>query len=207
LTLADGTVHPEKGKFVLAERAVDLATGTLTLESEFSNPTGVLRPGQFGRVRVIVEKVGGAVLIPRRAVMEQQSAKVVYVAGADGKVEMRLVQLGERDGDLIVVKDGVKAGEKVIVEGQAKARPGQTVTIADPAKETGKTCARLPAGACSPALRRRSPPRAASARNTSDPSTRSPSGTASTTRRLLRNRSRSRTSAGSRCSRTRRWST
>lgn len=131
LTLADGTAYPHDGTLVLAEREVDTRTGTLVLEATFPNPDGLLRPGQFGRVRGIAEMIPGAVVVPQQAVMEQQSAKVVYVVGENSVVEMRTVSLGERYQDLVVVREGVKAGERVIVDGQMKARPGQQVVPAD----------------------------------------------------------------------------
>lgn len=131
LTLADGKAYPHEGKLVVAEREVDIRTGTLVLEASFPNPEGLLRPGQFGRVKVVAEVVKGAVVIPQRAVMEQQSAKVAYVVKEDKTVEMRTLTLGERDGDMVVAREGVKAGENVIVEGMMKARPGQPVNPMD----------------------------------------------------------------------------
>lgn len=127
LTLADGTAYPQDGKLVVAEREVDPRTGTLVLEAAFPNPDGLLRPGQFGRVRAVAETIRGAIVIPRLAVMEQQSAKVVYVVKPDNVVEMRTVSLGVPDDQLVVVRDGVKAGDRVIVDGQLRARPGQPV--------------------------------------------------------------------------------
>jgi membrane fusion protein (multidrug efflux system) len=133
LTLADGTRYGQDGALVVAEREVDPKTGTLVIEASFPNPDGLLRPGQFGRVKVVAETVKGAVLVPQRAVMEQQSAKIVYVVKADKTVEMRTVTLGERDGKDVVVRNGVKAGESVIVEGMMKVRPGQPVVPTDEA--------------------------------------------------------------------------
>lgn len=131
LTLADGTAYPHEGKFIVAEREVDIRTGTLVVEARFPNPDGLLRPGQFGRVKVVVETIKGAVVVPMRAVMEQQSSRIVYVVKEDKTVEMRAVKLGERFGDGVVVHDGVKAGERVIVEGMMKTRPGQPVVPAE----------------------------------------------------------------------------
>jgi membrane fusion protein (multidrug efflux system) len=127
LTLADGTPYPHEGKFIVAEREVDIAMGTLVVEASFPNADGLLRPGQFGRVKAVVDTIQGAVVVPLRAVMEQQSEKIVYVVKQDNTVDLRTVTLGERDGDLVVVREGVKADERVIVEGMMKARPGQPV--------------------------------------------------------------------------------
>jgi membrane fusion protein (multidrug efflux system) len=131
LTLADGMAYPHEGAYVVTEREVDIRTGTLVLEARFPNAQGLLRPGQFGRVKAVAETIKDAVVIPRRAVMEQQSAKVAYVVKEDKTVEMRTLTLGERDGNGVVVREGIKAGESVIVEGQMKARPGQPVNPMD----------------------------------------------------------------------------
>jgi membrane fusion protein (multidrug efflux system) len=127
LILADGSVFPEKGRIIIADRAVDLKTGTLSLVAEFPNPNALLRPGQFGRVRLAATVAENALLVPQKAVIEMQSAKIVYVVGDDNKVALRNVTLGDRVGQDYVVSDGVKAGERIIVEGLQKVRPGATV--------------------------------------------------------------------------------
>jgi membrane fusion protein (multidrug efflux system) len=127
LILADGTVFPHKGKLVIVDRAVDQKTGTLNFVAEFPNPEGQLRPGQFGRVRAVVEMVKDATLVPRRAVQEVQGMKSVLVVGADDAVALRTIRPGETVGDLLIVLDGVKPGERVIVDGIQKARPGSRV--------------------------------------------------------------------------------
>jgi membrane fusion protein (multidrug efflux system) len=139
LLLADNTVYEHEGRIITAERAVSIETGTLQLVAEFPNPGspetpgGNLRAGQFGRIRAIVGILKDAVLVPQRAVMEQQSAKIVYVVEDDGKVALRSVQLGERHKDSFVVLDGLEGGEKVIIEGQIKVRPGMTAEPTDKA--------------------------------------------------------------------------
>ena len=127
LILADGSVFPHKGKVVIVDRAVDLKTGTLKVVAEFPNPDGTLRPGLFGRVRANVGMVENAILVPRRAVQEIQGAKSVLVVGPDNMVALRTIRPGETVGDLLVVRDGVKPGERVIVEGVQKAQPGTKV--------------------------------------------------------------------------------
>ncbi|MBX9604019.1 MAG: efflux RND transporter periplasmic adaptor subunit [Bryobacteraceae bacterium] len=127
LILADGSVFPHKGRVLFADRAVDERTGTLALIAQFENPGAVLRPGQFGRVRLPLLVEENALLVPQRAVMDQQSAKIVFVVGPENKVQLRTVTLGERSEDNYIIKDGLKSGEQVIVEGQMKARPGSTV--------------------------------------------------------------------------------
>jgi RND family efflux transporter MFP subunit len=127
LILADGTVHPHKGKVTIAERAIDQKTGTLTIVAEFPNPEKIIRPGQFGKVRGAIDTAESATLIPQQAVMEEQSAKTVYVVDAGNKVGVRTVSLGDRVENLVIVRQGVKPGERVITDGMQKVRPGMVV--------------------------------------------------------------------------------
>jgi len=131
LILADGTVFPQKGRMIIADRAVDLKTGTLNLIAEFPNPNALLRPGQFARVRLAATVAENALLVPQKAVTQMQSSNVVYLVGSDSKVAIRSVTLGDRVGQDYIVLDGVKAGERIIVEGIQKARPGATVNASD----------------------------------------------------------------------------
>jgi membrane fusion protein (multidrug efflux system) len=127
LILADGSTFPERGRIIIADRAVDLKTGTLSLVAEFPNPKALLRPGQFGRVRLAATIAENALLVPQKSVSEVQSTKVVYVVGPDNKVALRSVTLGARVGSDYIVTEGLKAGERIVVEGIQKARPGSTV--------------------------------------------------------------------------------
>ena len=131
LIMADGSVFPEKGRVIIVDRAVDLKTGTLSIIAEFPNPKALLRPGQFGRVRLAASVVENALLVPQRAVTEMQSAKIVYVVGDNNQVALRSVTLGERVGEDYIVTEGVKAGERIVVEGLQKVRPGDTVNPTD----------------------------------------------------------------------------
>jgi membrane fusion protein (multidrug efflux system) len=128
MILSDNTPYPEKGRAIFVDRAVDIKTGTLEVQGEFPNPDGLLRPNQFGRIRLAIATAENALLIPQKAVMEQQSTKVVFVVGDDGKVVQRTVSLGPTSESFFIVSEGLKAGERVIVEGQQKARPGMVVT-------------------------------------------------------------------------------
>jgi membrane fusion protein, multidrug efflux system len=127
LLLADGSVFPHKGRVAFADRAVDLKTGTLSIIAEFPNPEGLLRPGQFGRVRAAAEVAENVILVPQRAVQETQGTKSVLVVGPDNVVTLRTISPGESVGDLLIVRDGLKPGERVIVDGIQKARPGSPV--------------------------------------------------------------------------------
>lgn len=127
LILADNTVYPFKGQFKMADSAIDQKTGTLTIVMSFPNPDGLLRPNGFGRVRLMVGKAENALLIPQKAVIEQQGGSAVFVIGEDNKVSQRTVVLGPQFESSIIVTQGLKAGERIIVEGQQKARPGMPV--------------------------------------------------------------------------------
>jgi membrane fusion protein (multidrug efflux system) len=127
LYLADNSLFPHKGRLIFVGRAFDAKTGTIPVQAEFPNPKRVLRPGQFARVRGPVDRRPDAVVVPQLAVQEQQGAKVVLVVGNDDKAEFRPVTLDERVGELYIVSQGLKPGERVIVEGMQKVRPGMQV--------------------------------------------------------------------------------
>jgi membrane fusion protein (multidrug efflux system) len=135
LTLADGTVYPQPGRVNVVERAVDPATGTLGLELVFPNPDQLLRPGQYGRARLLLENNVGALLVPQRAVQELQSLYSVAVVDAGGKVSFRNVTVGQRVDSFWVIQEGLKPGEKVVVEGLQRIQDGMTV-VATPAPAT-----------------------------------------------------------------------
>jgi RND family efflux transporter MFP subunit len=136
LILADGSVYGRKGTFFMADRQVDVGTGTLRVAALFPNPGNVLRPGQYGRVRATVGMRKNAALVPQRAVTELQGTYQVAVVGPDNKVAIRPVRMGERFGALWVVEDGVRPGEQVVVEGVQKVRSGVTVNPRPAAPET-----------------------------------------------------------------------
>jgi len=146
LILADGSVHPHKGNLVAVERAVDPTTGTLTGQFSFPNPERILRPSQYGRARFVVDLKQDAVLIPQRAVQEIQGLYSVMLVKPDSTVEQRMVKAGERVGNLWVIESGIKPGEKVIVEGIQRVRPGVQVN-AKPEKPQGTTAAEAKASA------------------------------------------------------------
>jgi RND family efflux transporter MFP subunit len=136
LILADGSIYPQKGSVLLINRQVDTATGSIQIVCSFPNPKNTLRPGQFGRLRAAPEVRKGALLVPQKAVTELQGTYQLAVVGADNKVSIRAVKVGDRVGPLWIVESGVKPGELVIVEGLQKVQNGSTVKIkqAAPAK-------------------------------------------------------------------------
>lgn len=135
LILADGSVHPHKGKFSLADRQVDVKTGTIRVGALFPNPGNLLRPGQFGTVRATMETKKGALLVPQRAVTEVQGKFLVAVVGSDNTVELRPVTPAERVGSLWVIDEGLKPGETVVVEGVQKVKTGVRVNPTHAAAE------------------------------------------------------------------------
>lgn len=127
LILADGSVYPHKGRIAVVERQIDVATGTLAFEALFPNPDSILRPGQFAKVRGQADVKHGVVLVPQRAVRELQSAQMVGVVGPDNKLAMRSVVATDRVGSDWVIEKGLKDGDRVVVEGLLKAKPGDVV--------------------------------------------------------------------------------
>ena len=127
LILADDSVYAQKGRVVIFDRAVNQKTGTLNFIAEFPNPEGQLRPGQFGRLSGVAETVKDAIVIPKRAVQEIQGTKTVLVVGSDNMVALRTIQPGDTVGDLLIVREGLEPGQRVVVDGVQKARPGTKV--------------------------------------------------------------------------------
>jgi membrane fusion protein (multidrug efflux system) len=127
LILADGSTYQREGDFYFADRQVDQNTGAIQLAALFPNPGNLLRPGQYGKVRAMIRMQQNATLIPQAAVNEQQGSYLVAVVGQDNRVSMRPVQVGERTGTMWVIREGLKAGDQVVVEGQQNLKPGVTV--------------------------------------------------------------------------------
>jgi len=128
LILADGSVYPHKGEIAFADRQVDVQTGTIRVATLFPNPGNLLRPGQFTKIRVVMETKKGALLIPQRAVSEVQGRYMVAVIGPENKADIRTVQVGEQIGSDRIISEGLKPGEKVVAEGIQKVKKDQPVT-------------------------------------------------------------------------------
>jgi RND family efflux transporter MFP subunit len=128
LLLADGSVYPHRGVIVAANRQVDPSTGTIQLQALFPNPDGLLRPGQYGRVRMRRRDVGpGVLVVPDKALVQVQGSYSLAVVGADSKVKLKRVEVGQVAGPLRIIKSGVSAGERVVVEGVQKVSDGTLV--------------------------------------------------------------------------------
>ncbi|PPD35546.1 MAG: efflux transporter periplasmic adaptor subunit [Methylomonas sp.] len=127
LILADGSVYPQPGKFFFADREVNMQTGTIQVAILFPNPNNLLRPGQYAKIRAVVKHKSAALLVPQRAVGEMQGRQLVAVVKPDNTVELRPVTAAEVIGTQWVIDEGLQAGDRVIVEGIQKVRPGTLV--------------------------------------------------------------------------------
>jgi RND family efflux transporter MFP subunit len=127
LILADGTTHPKDGRFSFADRQVDPNTGAIQMTALFPNPGNILRPGQYAMVRAVTGEDKGALLVPQPAVSELQGGYEVVVVDGDNKVATRQVQVGDRVGTMWIITNGLKPGDRVVVEGQQKLRSGMRV--------------------------------------------------------------------------------
>ena len=127
IILADGTVYPHPGRLMAVNNTVGKDTGALELEAQFPNPGNLLRSGQFARVRGVTQWIDDALLVPQRAVNDLQGKSQIAVVGSDGKVDLRIVQIGPTYASMQVVTGGLQPGEQVVVEGMQKLRQGMTV--------------------------------------------------------------------------------
>jgi RND family efflux transporter MFP subunit len=127
LILGGEKVYPYKGQFFLVDRQVDVKTGTIRVAALFPNPNNLLRPGQFARVRAVTKTKEKAILVPQRSVTEMQGSHQVAVVTPENKVDIRPVKVGQRSGNLWIIDQGLKPGERVVVEGLQKVKAGMTV--------------------------------------------------------------------------------
>jgi len=127
LILANGTTYPHQGFIYFSDREVNQTTGSIRIAGTFPNPENILRPGGYGRIRAATNIREGALLVPQRAVTELQGSYQVAVVGADNKVSIRTVKVGEQTGSMWIVQEGLKPGERVVAEGVQKVRAGALV--------------------------------------------------------------------------------
>jgi membrane fusion protein (multidrug efflux system) len=138
LVLADGAVYPHKGDPYMADRNIDLKTGTILLAGTFSNPGNLLRPGQYAKVRAQVGLQKAALLVPQRAVWEIQGNPQVALLAAGNRISIRPIRTGAKVGALVVVESGLQPEDRVVVEGTQKVADGQLVNPLAAAAVTGK---------------------------------------------------------------------
>jgi membrane fusion protein (multidrug efflux system) len=127
LVLADDFEHPEPGRWVFLDRAVDVGTGTIRARAEFGNPNSLLRPGMFARGRIQIRTGQNSLLVPQRAVQELLGTNFVWVVGQDNRASQRSVKTGARIGSAWLIETNLHAGERVVVEGLQKVREGTVV--------------------------------------------------------------------------------
>lgn len=135
LVLADGSLHPERGRVNFSDSRIDPTTGAVDLRAELPNAEGTLLPGQFVRVRLFGVSRPDAILVPQRAVLQGQQGKFVYVVDDAGRAEMRPVEVGDWISDQWVVESGLAEGERVVVDGTVKVQPGTEVNVVGPAND------------------------------------------------------------------------
>jgi membrane fusion protein, multidrug efflux system len=131
VVLADGSVFPNTGRVNFSEPSYRRETGTVLVRAELPNPEGSLRPGQFVRVRMIGSVRPQAVLVPRRAVMQSAQGPFVWAVNSEQKAEFRMVSLGDWHAEDIFVTAGLKAGDRIAVNGVLKLTAGLQVKIVD----------------------------------------------------------------------------
>ena len=128
--LSDGSTYKHRGVIVAVNRQVDASTGTIQLQALFPNPEGLLRPGQFGRVRMRRADAGhAALLVPEVSLIQVQGTTSLAVVGADSKVKLRKVEVGLAAGASRIIASGIEAGERVVVDGLQKVNDGTTVIV------------------------------------------------------------------------------
>lgn len=127
LILADGSVYPHKGRIDFINRNIDAETGSILLQATFPNPDRLVRPGQFARVKARIRQANNAVLIPQKCAIELQGQYSVFVVNAENKIESRQVEVGENVGEFYIIREGLSAGDKIILEGVQKMRSGMEI--------------------------------------------------------------------------------
>lgn len=127
LILADDSLYDQKGKVDFIDRNIDASTGSILVQATFPNPNRLIRPGQFARVRARVHKREDAIIVPQKCASELQGRFSVFVVNPENKVESRQIEVSEKIGDFYVVSEGLQEGDKVILEGIQKVRPGMEI--------------------------------------------------------------------------------
>jgi membrane fusion protein (multidrug efflux system) len=145
LILADGSTYPHKGEIAFADRQINVQTGTIKVATLFSNPNNLLRPGQFAKIRAMIEMKKGALLVPQRAVSDVQGRNMVAVVGPENKIDIRTVKVGEQIGPDRIISEGLNAGEKIVAEGIQKVKAGTVVNPQPFNPEKAKDAASKPA--------------------------------------------------------------
>lgn len=135
ITLPDGTLYPDSGLVDFADPKIDPSTGTFSVRAEMPNPDHTLLPGEFTRVKLLMDVREQAIIVPSKAVEVEKGAAFVYIVRPDNIVERRFIETGPEIGNRIIIERGLAAGEMIVVEGYHKLRHGDRVTTVDPSRE------------------------------------------------------------------------
>jgi membrane fusion protein (multidrug efflux system) len=127
LILVDGSLYGHKGRLDFIDREVDTTTGAMLVQASFPNPEELLRPGQFTKVRIRIQIVKDAIMIPQRCVIEIQGLHSVFVVDSNNTIQTRDIQVGDKVGSSWMITEGLKPGEKVVYEGLQRVKDGATV--------------------------------------------------------------------------------
>jgi len=127
LIFADGSKHPHKGVIDFVDRNIDPTTGTLMVQASFPNPEKLIRPGQFAKIRAILDLENNAVVIPQKCIQEIQGKYNVFVVTNENKIEFREIEVGQTVEDMWLIKSGLQAGDKIVLEGLNRVRTGMTI--------------------------------------------------------------------------------
>lgn len=147
LTLPNGTVYPVRGRLAFSEVTVDPSSGSVTLRATFPNPDGTLLPGLYVRARLVEGVRSNGLLVPQQGLTRNERGQsVALVVGAGNKVEQRIVTTDRAVGDKWIVTGGLKAGDRLIVEGLVDLKPGTVVAPKAPEQVT-KTATSAQGGA------------------------------------------------------------
>ena len=133
VVLADGKIHPQKGRLTFTDLAFSRDTGTYQVRAEVPNPQDDLSPGQFVHARLLGAVRPKAILLPKRAVLQGAKGSFVWVVGPQSKAEFRPIELGDWYGDEWFVNEGLHSGDTVVVDGGIKVQPGATLKVVEPA--------------------------------------------------------------------------
>ncbi len=128
LILSDGSIYEEKGSVDFVDRGVDPTTGSMLVQGNFPNPEFILRPGLYAKVKLQMDVLEGALLVPQRCVMELQGQRSVYVVNDSSKVEARQVITGQRVGDYWVISEGLQPDEKIVIDALQKVKTGMQIS-------------------------------------------------------------------------------
>jgi membrane fusion protein (multidrug efflux system) len=127
LILSDGSTFDHKGHIGFIDREVDPSTGAILVQAIFPNPDGLLRPGQFARVKVKMTELEGAILVPQRCLAELQGIYSVTTVDAENKIVVKQIEVGPAYKDFMVIASGLEKGDRIVLEGIQKVRPGMVV--------------------------------------------------------------------------------